>query len=50
MAFLPLPPHAWYRRSALQTLYREMEEEIENLTEQVAEQAEQRSGAIIAGT
>jgi len=45
IAFLPLPPHASYRRSALQTLYRKMKEEIENLTKQVAEQAEQRSGA-----
>src|SRR5215469_13394835 len=45
IAFLPLPPHASYRRSALQTAYRKMEEEIENLTKQVAEQAEQRGGA-----
>ena len=45
MAFLPLPPHASYRRSMLQALYRKMEEEIEQLTTQVAEQAEQRSGA-----
>jgi transposase len=42
IAFLPLLPHASYRRSALQGLYRKMEEEIENLTQQVAEQAEQR--------
>jgi transposase len=45
MAFLPLPPHASYRRSALQALYREMEEEIEKLTQQIAEQAAQRCGA-----
>ena len=45
IAFLPLLPHASYRRSALQALYRSMEEEIDNLTQQVAEQAEQRSGA-----
>jgi len=45
IAFLPLPPHASYRRSALQALHRKMEEEIENLTEQIAEQAGQRSGA-----
>ena len=45
IAFLPLPPHASYRRSALQAMYRKMEEEIENLTKQVAEQAELRSGA-----
>jgi len=45
IAFLPLLPHASYRRSALQVMYRKMEEEIENLTQQVAEQAGQRSGA-----
>jgi transposase len=45
IAFLPLPPHASYRRCALQAEYREMEEEIEKLTVQVAEQAEHRSGA-----
>src|SRR5215471_8100489 len=45
IAFLPLPPHASYRRYALQAMYKKMKEEIENLTAQVAEQAEQRSGA-----
>src|SRR5271170_5174678 len=45
IAFLPLPPHASCRRSALQAMYRSMAEEIKNLTEQVAEQAEQRGGA-----
>ena len=45
IAFLPMLPHASYRRSALQALYRRMDEEIDNLTQQVAEQAEQRSGA-----
>ena len=45
IAFLPLPPHASYRRSMLQALYRKMEEEIQQLTVQVAEQAEQRAGA-----
>jgi transposase len=45
IAFLPLPPHTSLRRSALQALYRHMDEEIEKLTAQVAEQAEQRSGA-----
>src|SRR5215813_10793699 len=50
IAFLPLPPHASYRRSALQTMYRKMEEEIENLTEQVAEQARQRCGAWLLTT
>jgi transposase len=45
IAFLPLPPHAAYRRSALQAMYRSMAEEIKNLTEQVAAQAGQRCGA-----
>ena len=45
IAFLPLPPHASYRRSALHALYRRMQEEIDSLTEQIAEQAEQRCGA-----
>jgi transposase len=45
IAFLPLPPHASYRRSALQAMYKKMEEEIETLTQQVAEQANQRSEA-----
>jgi transposase len=45
IAFLPLPPHTSLRRSALQALYRHMDEEIEKLTVQVAEQAEQRPGA-----
>src|SRR5215470_2564635 len=31
IAFLPLMPHAAYRRSMLQEMYRKMEEEIENL-------------------
>src|SRR5262249_30261747 len=50
IAFLPLTTHASYRRSALQTMYRKMEEEIENLTEQVAEQARQRCGAWLLTT
>ena len=45
IALLPLGPHAAYRRSALQAMYRKMREEIENLTEQIAEQAAQRCGA-----
>ncbi|HYY72113.1 MAG TPA: IS110 family transposase, partial [Candidatus Bathyarchaeia archaeon] len=45
IAFLPLLPHASYRRSRLQEMYRKMDEEIENLNQQVAEQAEQRPGA-----
>jgi hypothetical protein len=45
IAFLPLLPHAAYRRSALQAMYKNMEAEIEKLTQQVAEQAGQRSGA-----
>jgi transposase len=45
IAFLPLPPHASLRRSALQSMYGHMEEEIEKLTVQVAEQVEHRSKA-----
>jgi transposase len=45
LAFLPLPPHASLRRSALQAMYDHMEAEIEKLTKQVAEQAEHRSRA-----
>jgi len=45
ITFLPLAPHASWRRSALQAMYRHMKEEIEKLTVQVAEQAEHRSGA-----
>jgi len=45
IAFLPLPLHASYRRSALQAMYRSMAEEIKDLTEQVAERAGQRCGA-----
>jgi len=45
IAFLPLPPHASLRRTALQALYRQMEEEIEKLSAQVAEQVGQRAAA-----
>ena len=45
IAFLPLRPHASYRRSMLQEMYRKMEEEIENLTQRVTEQAGNRFGA-----
>ena len=45
IAFLPLLPHASYRRSMLQEMYRKMEEEIENLTQRIEEQAGQRRGA-----
>ena len=45
IAFLPLMSHTADRRSALQTMYQKMESEIEKLTEQVAEQAENRSAA-----
>ena len=45
IAFLPLPPHTAYRRSALQAMYKNMEAEIEKLTQQVAEQAGNRFGA-----
>ena len=37
IAFLPWMPHASYRRSMLQEMYRKMEEEIESLTQRVAE-------------
>ena len=42
IAFLPLLPHASYRRSMLLEMYRKVAEEIENLTQQVAEQEGQR--------
>ena len=47
---LVLHRHQWVRirtriQNALQAMYKKMEEEIETLTQQVAEQAEQRSGA-----
>jgi transposase len=42
---LPLLPHASYRRSILHEMYRKMEEEIENLTQRVEEQAGQRCRA-----
>src|SRR5215470_14896176 len=45
IALLPLLPHTAYRRSALQAMYKTLESEIENLTQQVAEQAGNRSGA-----
>ena len=45
IALLSLLPHTAYRRSALQAMYQKMDEEIEKLTQQVAEQAGQRSGA-----
>jgi len=45
IAFLPLLPHAAYRRSALQAMYKNMQSEIENLTRRVAEQAGNRCGA-----
>jgi transposase len=45
IAFLPLTPHTAYRRNALQTMYKTMESEIENLTKQVTEQAGNRPGA-----
>src|SRR4030095_7287357 len=45
IAFLPLMPHAAYRRDALQTMYQNMASEIEKLTKQVSEQAANRSGA-----
>jgi len=45
IAFLPLLPHTAYRRSALQAMYKNMDAEIEKLTQQVAEQAGNRFGA-----
>jgi len=45
IALLPLLSHTAYRRSALQAMYQTMEAEIEKLTQQVAEQAENRSRA-----
>src|SRR5271166_710532 len=47
---LLLHRHQWVRirtriQNALQAMYKKMEEEIENLSQQVAEQASQRSGA-----
>jgi len=45
IAFLPLMPHTAYRRNALQTMYQNIESEIEKLNQRVAEQAESRCGA-----
>jgi len=45
IASLPLMPHTADRRNALQAMYQKMESEIENLTQQVADQAFHRSGA-----
>jgi len=45
IALLPLMPHTAYRRSTLQTMYQKIESQIEELTEQVAKQAESRSAA-----
>ena len=45
MASLPLAPHAAHRRTELQELYVKFEAEIEELNQEVAEQACQRVGA-----
>ncbi len=45
IAFLPLMPHSADRRNALQTMYQNIESEIDKLNQQVAEQAESRCGA-----
>src|SRR5438094_1056344 len=45
IAFLPLMPHAAYRRNTLQAMYKTMESEIESLTKQIAAQAGNRPGA-----
>jgi len=37
--------HTAYRRDALQTMYQNIESEVEKLTQQVPEQAESRSAA-----
>lgn len=42
---LPLAPHAAERRTELQTLHRQLEEQLKKLHEQVREQALQRPGA-----
>ena len=40
IAFLPLMPHAAYRRNTLQAMYKTMESEIESLTKQIARKPE----------
>ena len=45
IAILPLMPHTADRRSALQTMYQNIDLEIDKLTQQVAEQAESRCSA-----
>jgi transposase len=45
IASLPLSPHAAYRRSELQAMYRKMETEIETLNQRVEQQACERSGS-----
>ena len=42
---LPLPPHAAHRRTELQGLYRELNEQIDELDKRVSDQAWQRPGA-----
>jgi transposase len=44
IAFLPLPPYAAARRSALQARYRKRVEEIEKLTQPITEPAAPRCG------
>ena len=45
IASLPLSPHAAYRRSELQAMYRKFETEIEKLNQRVEEQVCERAGA-----
>ena len=45
IASLPLAPHAAHRRNELQTMYRTLSTQIDELDERVREQALQRSGA-----
>ncbi len=42
---LPLPPNAAYRRAELQSLYRTLNEQVDELDKRVSEQAFQRPGA-----
>jgi len=42
---LPLPPHAAHRRDALQTLYRQLNEQVDRLTALVTQAADERDGA-----
>ena len=45
MESLPLPPHAAHRRAELQSLYRRLNEQVDELDKRVSDQALQRPGA-----